>query len=79
MNNIEIYNSCMATQNDKVSYVKKNYKLSHSIEFPKNTKNYLISFYVQQITFMSKDLLSVVQNLKMKLKSYPISSKPILH
>lgn len=32
------YNSCMATQNDKFSYVKKNYKLSKSIEFPKNIK-----------------------------------------
>ena len=71
------YNSCMATQNDKVSYVKKNYKLSHSIEFPKNTKlsyKFLCSadyIYEQRPAFSGSELKDEIKKLSNIIQTNP--------
>lgn len=71
------YNSCMATQNDKVSYVKKNYKLSQSIEFPKNTKlsyKFLCSadyIYEQRPAFSNSELKDELKKLSNTIQSNP--------
>ena len=68
---------CIRDRNDKVSYVKKNYKLSHSIEFPKNTKlsyKFLCSadyIYEQRPAFSNSELKDELKKLSNTIQSNP--------
>lgn len=71
------YNACMATQNDKVSYAKKNYKLPQSIEFPKNIKlsyKFLCSadyIYEQRPAFTNSELKDELKKLSNTIQTNP--------
>lgn len=71
------YQSCMSKQNVKITYVKNNYKLSNSIEFPKNTKmSYAFacsSTYVDEKrpAFTASEVNREVRKLSSILKNNP--------
>lgn len=71
------YQSCMSKQNVKTTYVKNNYKLSKSIEFPKNTKmSYAFacsSIYVDEKrpAFTTSEVNREVSKLSKILKNNP--------